>query len=170
MITVLKQLRSKEDYIRLLARLYGFYGPMERSIRWYLAGEDLPFSIGARRSDDLRRDIAESGITVDLLEDDDALPVIDSFPRALGALYVLEGSTPGGPIIAEMVHRHLGLRGSLSFFNGYGAATQKRWQSFKDFLDRPRNRSRRQEILAAAQDTFITFKNWIEKNEFHPQL
>jgi len=193
MVATLKQLRSKEEYIQLLYWLYGFYSPMEDLIGRHLTGndlagsmgvpgsdgigslsvgdrDDLPYFIGERRSDALLRDIMDSGLPLHHHEDCDHLPVIDSFARALGALYVLEGSALGGRIIAGMIDKQIGLRDSLSFFNGEGAATDKRWQSFKDYLDQPCFNAQRQDILAAAQDTFITFKNWIDKNELQPQL
>ena len=47
------------------------------------------------------------------------LPVIDSFGRALGALYVLEGSTLGGRIIAGII-----------------AAASATFLTFKNWLDK----------------------------------
>ncbi|HVS96497.1 MAG TPA: biliverdin-producing heme oxygenase [Puia sp.] len=169
MVMALKRLRSKEDYIRLLQWLYGFYGPMEDLIRRYLAGHDLPAFAGARRSDALLTDILDSSLPV-CLELCPDLPPLGSSNHALGALYVLEGSALGGRVIADMVTRQIGIRESLSFFNGYGDQTEERWRTFKDFLDRDRPAGQRQDIITAARETFITFKNWIDKNELQPQL
>jgi len=68
-----------------------------------------------------------------------------------------------------MISRDLDSLKSLSFFVGYGAETRKMWQSFKDFINRPFAAVQKLEIIAAAEDTFITFKNWIEKHELQPQ-
>jgi heme oxygenase len=169
MVGALERLRSKADYIDLLYWLYGFYSPLEQRIGHHLTGKDLPWFMGERRSNALLRDIMESGLPLRQQQDCQQLPDIDSLPRALGALYVLEGSALGGPAIAEMIVRQLGLRDNLSFFNGERAPEQ-RWRLFKNYLNQLCFDDQREEILAAAHDTFITFKSWIEKNEFQPQL
>ena len=112
-------------------------------------------------------DPAVSGDIIEICCD---LPMIDSTDRALGALYVLEGSTLGGRIIADMIARRLGLLTSLEFFDSYGDETQNMWRSFKDFLNKPRTAEQQTKIIDAAKDTFITFKNWIGKHELQPQL
>lgn len=168
MTAALKQLRSKEEYIRMLYWLYGFYNPVEELIGRHLADSDLPAFIGERRSDALLRDIMDSGLPLRQPEDCKYLPVIDSFAHALGALYVLEGSALGGRIIAGIIGKQIGLRDCLSFFKGDGL--DHRWATFKDYLDQPCFDPQRQDIVTAAQDTFITFKNWIGKNELQPQL
>ena len=198
MVAALKQLRSKEEYIRMLYWLYGFYSPMEELIGRHLTGSDLTCSdqagsmdnrssddpgspgpgdrndlsyfIEDRRSDAILRDIMDSGLPLRHHDDCGDLPVIDSFARALGALYVLEGSALGGRVIAGMIGKQIGLRDSLSFFNGDGPATDQRWMTFKNYLDQPCFDHQRKDILTAAQDTFITFKNWIDRNELQPQL
>jgi heme oxygenase len=38
-----------------------------------------------------------------------------------------------------------------------------------NYLNRPFSLEARHEIIAAAEDTFLTFKNWIEKHELQPQ-
>jgi heme oxygenase len=83
---------------------------------------------------------------------------------------VLESSTLGGQIIAGMVSRELDSLKSLSFFVGYGAETRRMWQSFKNFINRPFAAVQKLEIIAAAEDTFITLNHWIDKHEFQPQL
>ncbi len=170
MIVALKQIATKEDYIRMLNWLYGFYAPMEALIRPYMTPDVFPDMIKRSRAEYLLWDIQEAGLPAMEPDPCEALPVIDSFHRALGAFYVIEGSTLGGRIIAGMISRQLGSLKSLSFFNGYGAETGSMWQSFKDFLNRPYTIEQRHEIIAAAEDTFITFKNWIDKHELQPQL
>jgi len=59
---------------------------------------------------------------------------------------------------------------TADYMHGYGTETQKMWLSFKEFLNRPFPLMQRREIIAAAEDTFITFKNWIDKHELQPRL
>jgi heme oxygenase len=170
MIVALKQIDSTEDYIRMLSWLYGFYGPIEDLVRPWLTEDVFPDMLKRSRAEYLVWDIRESGIAAPAPDRCETLPVIDSYHRALGALYVVEGSTLGGRIIAGMISRQLGSIKSLSFFNGYGAETGNMWQAFKDLLNQPFTERQRQEIISAAEDTFITFKNWIDKHELQPQL
>lgn len=170
MIIALKALETKEDYIRMLNWLYGFYSPMETLIRRQLTSDVFPDMDKRCRAEYLLWDIQRSGLAVPSPDTCHELPAIDSIDRALGALYVLEGSTLGGRIIAGMVSRQLGTTDSLSFFNGYGAETGTMWQSFKEFLDQPRSEDQKTDIIDTAKATFITFKNWIDKHELQPQL
>ena len=55
---------------------------------------------------------------------------------ALGRLYVLEGSTLGGKVIARaLTARGLNMKG-LSFLDPYGAETGERWRKFVLILER----------------------------------
>lgn len=59
-------------------------------------------------------------------------PPFDSAAAVIGALYVIEGSTLGGQVIAPQLKRSLGVerdRGA-SFFHGYGDKTNQHWQHF----------------------------------------
>ena len=170
LIAVLKKTTTTADYMRMLNWLYGYYSPLEALIRRFLTPDVLPDIIKRCRAEYLVWDMKESGLPELPPDKCDQLPVIDSLASALGALYVLEGSTLGGRIIAGMISRELDSLKSLSFFHGYGAETQKMWLSFKEFLNRPFPLMQRREIIAAAEDTFITFKNWIDKHELQPQL
>ena len=170
MIQQLRRIRTSEDYVLFLNRLYGYYRPLEDLLLPWLTRDLLPDIDKRIRASYLLWDIQElekGPLVPELCEE---LPRIGSFARALGALYVLEGSTLGGRIIAEMLARQLGSFKSLSFFNSYGKETGKMWLTFKTYLNRPYREEEKEDILSAATDTFITFKNWIEKYELHPQL
>ncbi|MBS1602123.1 MAG: biliverdin-producing heme oxygenase [Bacteroidetes bacterium] len=170
MIVALRQISTYEDYIRMLSWLYGFYAPVEKLIRQHLTEDNFPDINRRSRAEYILWDIRESGLPAPALEACEQLPVIDSFHSALGAMYVLEGSTLGGRIIAGMIARSLESTHCLSFFNGYGAETGNMWSTFKAYLNQPFSSHERREVIAAAEDTFLTFKNWIEKHELQPQL
>ena len=170
MILALKRISTDQDYVQMLTWLYGFYAPLEDRIRRHLTPDNFPEIVKRSRAESILWDIKEFGTEAAQPDLCRHLPVIDTYERALGALYVLEGSTLGGRIIAAMISRQLDSMKGLSFFNSYGAETGHMWQSFKDFLDRPRSPQQRREIIAGAEDTFITFKNWIDEHELQPQL
>lgn len=55
---------------------------------------------------------------------------LDSVPAACGAIYVMEGSTLGGQVIARHVATALGLspESGCRYFSGYGRETGVRWR------------------------------------------
>lgn len=83
-------------------------------------------------------------------------PEIGSLGRALGWLYVLEGSTLGG----RTIHRALETRGldarGLTFLNPYGEAAGERWRAFVAVLDRLHREGQAgaDEIVAGGVDGF----------------
>lgn len=166
----LKRIRSLEDHIDFLNWLYAYYGPLEDRIRTQLTAENFPDIERRSRADALLQDMEAAGIPLPAPEICRDLPVIDTYGKALGALYVLEGSTLGGRIIAEILARQLGSDACLSYFNSYGNETAGMWQSFKDLLDGPTTLAFKEDILSSARSTFLTFKTWIEKHELQPEL
>ncbi|MES2855264.1 MAG: biliverdin-producing heme oxygenase [Bdellovibrionota bacterium] len=62
----------------------------------------------------------------------------NSVPEALGWLYVLEGSTLGGQVIAKNLSAALGIEADSGarYFSAYGSQTGKMWQSFLRSLNR----------------------------------
>jgi heme oxygenase (biliverdin-IX-beta and delta-forming) len=170
MIAALKKIERREDYVHMLHWLYGFYAPLENLIRNYLDPERLPDIDRRSRAGSLLADIRQTGLPTPENDYCTDLPVIGSPARAMGALYVLEGSTLGGRIIAGMIQRQLGPATPMRFFNGYGAETLPMWQAFRDFLDLPRPAEEQTATIDAAKATFITFKSWIDKHELQPQL
>jgi heme oxygenase len=96
------------------------------------------------------------------------LPEYRNYLQAFGALYVLEGSTLGGPYISKMIQKQLDkpdMEG-LSFFNSYGDETGMMWDRFKVVLDRQAdNEAEQNVILQSANETFQKFKSWINKQD-----
>jgi heme oxygenase len=83
--------------------------------------------------------------------------------HAMGCLYVLEGATLGGKVIARNVRRVLGLGpdNGASFFDSYGSAAATSWQAFCAALERclPDEASRAQ----AADAATATFRLFAER-------
>ena len=59
------------------------------------------------------------------------------FPTAVGAMYVLEGSTMGGQILAKRLMHVRGPSGAeaTAYFQGHREMAMPRWQKFAMFLD-----------------------------------
>jgi heme oxygenase len=162
----MKAMRSKQDYVELLNDFYGYFGGLEKQIERYVNASNMADFEDRRKTAAIAVDIASMGGHIPAIAKVNELPVIDNYLKAFGALYVIEGSTLGGKIISKMVQQHLRVEGTdgLSFFNGYGDSTHKMWESFKQVLnDTPANAHEEAIVTDAANETFLKFKNWLEK-------
>jgi heme oxygenase len=159
----IKKIRTTDDYVELLKMMYGYYHAMENELAEYLITHpDLNFD-GRRKSSAILEDLLHLNYN-DSVRVCKRLPEISSGATALGAMYVMEGSTLGGQHIARMIQSQLQIDiAGLHFFNGYGADTQKMWESFKLTLKGPFNEEEERDIIETANDTFITFKNWVDQ-------
>src|ERR1700742_4260271 len=93
MIMALKRIYTMEDYVQMLNWLYGFYGPLEESIKTWLTQDVFPDMTKRCRAENLLYDIKESGVPIPHPDICTEIPYINSIHSALGALYVVEGST-----------------------------------------------------------------------------
>jgi heme oxygenase len=100
-----------ERYDALLQGFYGFYAPLEIRLLQRPEWHALQFEATQRRKVPLlRRDLQSRGLS---LQQIDSLPVCSTLPdvstltQTLGCLYVLEGSTLGGQILARHFARVL---------------------------------------------------------------
>jgi heme oxygenase (biliverdin-IX-beta and delta-forming) len=74
-----------------------------------------------------------------------------------GMLYVIEGSTLGGVVLARGLAARAEMRPALRYLNGYGAATGERWRRFRAELERQVPAEGLPEAVAAATDMFARF-------------
>lgn len=166
LIARIKGITTIEGYVKLLAMMYGFYEPVEKVIDKHITTDDIPHYALRRKAgallDDIR--IFVPGYQPPPLATE--LPFVNSYTTALGSMYVMEGSTLGGKIISGMVQKQLQLQhgAGTSFFNSYGNEADKMWQTFRDKLDEPFSDADKNAILTAAENTFKTFKIWVEQN------
>jgi len=163
MVRQLKSMKSITDYTDILEIFYSYFGGLEQQIKLQLR-DDLAID-QRRKAGDLAADIEYFGaLTPDFATGND-LPQIESHLQAIGALYVIEGSTLGGIYISKMISKQLELNDAngLSFFNGYGDNTMNMWTDFKNYLnEQPKNEAEEEEIIAAANETFMKFKLWMD--------
>jgi heme oxygenase len=153
----LKSIRSNQDYANLLKIFYAYFNRLEEAIKPYISAEVLPDYADRRHAVSLANDIVSLGSSLTKLPKV-SVPVIDSPIKALGALYVMEGSIMGGTIIIQMLAKH-GLTEGVSFFRGYGSETGGKWASFASVLDRYIHRDFGQEAIESANQTFSNFAN-----------
>lgn len=129
-----------DQYRDILRGFLGVHRPIERALLalpgWDATGVDpRPRMRTAEVEADLRAlGVDPSGCPAGSVED--PLPG-KSIAEALGALYVLEGSTLGGVVVARALHDRFGgaIAGATAFLAGRGARTGPMWRSFRIALD-----------------------------------
>jgi heme oxygenase len=153
-------------YVSLLARLYGFI----RGWELWTDSVDLPrfqaLLQARRRSPLLIADLDHFSAKIpDFVY---AGPTLDraALPAVLGAMYVVEGSTLGGQLIAKHVERVLQLqegRGS-AYFRGYKDSTGSMWTELKNVLVEVSDEDA-DLLIHAAKVVFKDFREWMRVNQ-----
>ena len=113
-------------------QFHGFYAAIEDRLGAQDAFEG-PRPGPERKTPLLVADLLALGVAAPaLLPRCEALPELDGPADVLGCLYVLEGATLGGQVIARHLHATLGIGPSsgAAFFHGYGDETGARWRAF----------------------------------------
>jgi Heme oxygenase len=171
-LNLFEQVRTKEDYRRLLTRFFTLHEPLEQRLADALDWPAHGFDFASRRKAPLaRHDLLTLGATaadIDALPRATALPTIDSNAAAVGCLYVLEGSTLGGQFISKHFASTLGFSPDTGgkFFHGYGPHTATRWREFTQWAEQ-QNPSAAPDFdtaaVAAARNTFHSFAQWLNR-------
>ncbi|MBF0220092.1 MAG: biliverdin-producing heme oxygenase, partial [Gammaproteobacteria bacterium] len=91
------------------------------------------------------------------------LPQPRNIGELIGMLYTIEGSTRGGRFIYRQLLQTLGESLPLSFFEGYGANSDLRWQEFWAFADASCHPEEIPDALAAAVRMFAFFKLHLDR-------
>jgi heme oxygenase len=155
---------SLDDYGKLLESFYGFWAPLESKLSQLASLEVAELDLEGRfKSSLLEEDLRFLGRDPAVVRRCDALPVVDTFLRGVGCLYVLEGSTLGSRFIARQLEESLQLQeaSGASFFNAYGESVGRRWMEFRSFVAvrvKPENTD---EVVISARQTFQCFYEWL---------
>jgi heme oxygenase (biliverdin-IX-beta and delta-forming) len=155
---------SLDDYGRLLESFYGFWAPLETNLGLLESLKDPELDLANRfKTSLLENDLRILGRNPATARLCNALPNVDTFPRGIGCLYVLEGSTLGSRFIARQLEESLQLRESsgAAFFNAYGESVARRWLAFKSFATARVRTEEADEVVKAARMTFERFDAWL---------
>lgn len=168
MIPGIKQATTPQAYSKILTVFYGYFKAIENLLDAQLNEEIVPAYAQRRKAHIILEDLDAMNLkgTLPALATD--LPQISNIHQALGAMYVLEGSTLGGQVITKMLKQNLNVNDTawLKFFSGYGEDTPNMWSSFIEVLNQyAEDEAYHNEIIEAAINTFAKFKTWIEKNQ-----
>lgn len=109
------------DYAAILQVFYGFFSPLEGAIQPFITTDNLPDITARRKALLILQDLQVIRFPVRGLPVCTELPLIRNTASAFGALYVMEGSTLGGKMIARMLLKNTALslpQNAISFFSG----------------------------------------------------
>jgi heme oxygenase len=160
---------SHRFYTAVLGVNYGFYAPLEARLLaaadWRAVGFDLTPRL---KTPLLAADLSRFGLADELLRAMPhcvGLPRLPNLPAALGCLYVLEGATLGGQLIARQLAAGLAIGPSsgAAFYNSYCAALGPMWQSFNQFAEE-HGRGHEDAVIAAASATFAALEAWYSES------
>lgn len=84
----------------------------------------------------------------------------DNEHEALGAMYVIEGSTLGGNVIAKQLSKTEGFDNvTFNFFGCYQENTGPMWKNFKEVLDTEVTEEKYNEVLSGAKKLYTFLLN-----------
>lgn len=129
-------LQTRSGVAELLSRWYGFLFPYQKRLE-AARPELADFARSRSKTALLVADLSVHGIPavqVRLCKD---IPTLGNEAEMLGAMYVTEGATLGGRVIARQLERNLGLADNrgYSFFNCYGDNTGAMWKAFSSTVE-----------------------------------
>jgi heme oxygenase len=140
---------------------------VEQLIEQHIDDTVLPDIHQRRKAHFILHDLSFSKAHIKELPLATQLPQLKNRNTALGALYVLEGSTLGGRGITKLLLKNAQLNlqpGEVQFFNGYGAETGTMWIAFLKILNQYGETDvARTQMAMAANETFTLFKNWLDR-------
>ena len=160
-------IRHRDDYAVVLKMFYGFFHPLETKFPLFITVTDLPDLSERRKASSVLLDLQAIGHSNEQVSLCSSLPKIENPAQAFGVLYVLEGSTLGGKMIAKMLRKNNASAipdGALNFFSGYGENTGHKWKTFLQALNSQRQPD---EVISAANDTFLHLKRWMQHTLSH---
>jgi heme oxygenase len=153
---------SRDRFVAVLSRFLGFHRAWEPAVARALGPEALA---ERGRTALIEADLERLGMAPTAIA---ALPVcaaaaaVGGPAGALGSLYVVEGSTLGGQVIARALKDAPWLPpGGLSYFDPYGARTGAMWRAFRSFLDDHAAAHDRDALYSGARDTFALLQDWL---------
>ena len=159
-----------DTYKRIISKFYTYFLPLEERITPYFSdGKYIPDFSERRKASTLLEDLRHYNISETTLDFCQYLPDIDTIGQAMGALYVLEGSTLGGKFISKRVQETIGAApdAGAKFYYGYGVETGAYWKRFCGYLSSyALDLGIQKEVVDSANNTFLKLNSWLDyKNE-----
>ncbi|MBC7842871.1 MAG: biliverdin-producing heme oxygenase [Gemmatimonadaceae bacterium] len=166
---------SATDYLHMVAKLFTYHTPLEAVLVSSPGFAEIGLDYADRgKTARLARDLCALGasaVDLDEMRQCESLPPLAHPSHVFGCLYVLEGATLGGQIVARHLQASLGLtpETGASYFSGYGVQTGPQWKVFCALLTAYAARTEdTNEILAGAHATYATLSAWMRATDDAP--
>lgn len=157
---------TAEHTATFLAKMYGVLAPYENCLRAHAAEFGSAWQLERRyRAHLILQDLPQLGY-VGVPPHCPVLPPLHTKPALLGALYVLEGSTLGGQVLARQLAQ-AGIS-ATTYFRGHGEQTGPLWKEFCQQLDQEVTSDNRIETLHSAKLLFKCLSAWLTQPEPTP--
>lgn len=160
-------LSSLSQYRVLLTRFLSVVRPAEQAIAVWLEKSPPPDYAAARRTDWLLHDLSALEVPAEVEPlPAEAFAFVSSRPAAIGAQYVLEGSSLGGQFLSRQIEQNLKIvpgEGG-AYFAAYGSETMMRWKRFRQWANAelaaavPRDPAALDNAIQAATGMFACFQ------------
>ena len=159
MLPLIDGIDGPAAYAGLLGIFHQYYGHLEQRIDRYGVAV-LPDYGSRRKAAWIMEDLRQIDQTVLPVQPGMPFPEVSSAAEAMGALYVMEGSTLGGKHISRMIASSLGLNGGLGlrFFAAYQAENGSRWKAFLHHLEQFDGSEFEAQVIGKANEVFAGFR------------
>lgn len=165
-VDVVGSFSSLGRYRGLIERFYGFHAGWEVEMEAALA--DPTFARPRRKLPLLVRDLTALGARARI----PSLPVcpdvapMPSRAAALGSMYVIEGSTLGGTLLAKAAERRLRVTAASggAYFRSYGPDVGPMWKDFARYAEAAVPPRQHADALSAALATFAVLQTWLQES------
>jgi heme oxygenase (biliverdin-IX-beta and delta-forming) len=150
------------QYVQCLRQMYGVVAAWEeRAAQIAPPWMQIPLAARQRRRL-LELDLAWFGIAKPD-QGRPALPEMNSSSSFFGTMYVMEGSTLGGQVIARHVAKalHLSEGNGNAYFRGHGYQTGSMWKEFCEVLTTRVPSDQTEAVVASAKAMFTIFGAWM---------
>ena len=120
-----------------------------------------------KKSDLLEKDLEVLGLNKAEIDSHDYSMDFKNLHEALGAYYVMEGSTLGGSVISRQLAKNENLKdvGEFHFYGCYGDMVGPRWKAFQQVLIEQANSPEAEEAMVkSAGATFDYFRRIFEES------
>lgn len=158
---IMSRTLTAEEYRKLITNTYFVHSVIENQvekIEALLKDSDLELDT-RKKSHLLEKDLQNLGLEPSKIAAPSIEFNISTLEEALGAMYVLEGSTLGGMYIYKALQRNPNLEkeniSEFNYYNCYGEATRDRWAKFQEVLVKyAANKESEDAIVENAKRTF----------------
>jgi heme oxygenase len=154
---------DRDTYVSCLRRVHGMVAAWEESTSRNCPEWIHSLLANRQRRPLLERDLAWFGV-VEWDKARPAMPEMKDDASFLGAMYVMEGSTLGGRVVARHVERVLNLSAGLgdAYFCGHNEQTGTMWKEFCCVLEERVPDCQTDTVIVAAKTMFRVFGSWME--------